>query len=223
MHENWNTKQVRMDLEQLRLESELDPNAPKMLPLIDDDNSNNNNNNNNNNDNDIDTAFDYVRYCLDNRKENKAMTLLRFHMWFDGYAKNRLETPVYSDVAIQIQKWRCDQDIKLYVFSNGWSEATRRFMMKTNHGDLNLLIDGYFDTSLGQLNDPDTFRKMLQRINEKPENVMFLTKSPEEGRAAESIGLTVVLVLTHRRNIERLDDDGRRMARVRSFNELEFE
>lgn len=144
-------------------------------------------------------------------------------MWFDAYSRNLLETPVYSDVAIQIQKWRCDQDIKLYVFSNGWAEATRRFLTKTNHGDLNLLIDDYFDTSLGQLSDANTFTKVLNKINEKSENVVFLTKSPDEGRAAQSIGLTVVLVLTHRRNIERLDEEARRMPRVRSFNEIEFE
>lgn len=55
-------------------------------------------------------------------------------MWFDGYKRQRIETPVYSDVAIQIQKWRCDQEIKLFVFSNGWAEATKRFMSQTNHG-----------------------------------------------------------------------------------------
>ncbi|KAH9419036.1 Enolase-phosphatase E1 [Dermatophagoides pteronyssinus] len=216
MRENWNSKQVRMDLEQMKAEAESDPMAPKIQ--LDPNESATTNM-----DSDIESAFEYVRYCLDTHNENKAITLLRFHMWFDGYSKNRLETPVYSDVAIQIQKWRCDQDIKLYVFSNGWAEATRRFLMKTNHGDLNLLIDGYFDTSLGQLTDAETFRRVLDRINEQPENVIFLTKSSIEGRAAESIGMTVVLVLTHRRNIERLDEEGRRMPRVRSFNELEFE
>lgn len=144
-------------------------------------------------------------------------------MWFDGYQKNRLETPVYSDVAIQIQKWRCDQEIKLYVLSNGWAEASKRFLTKTNHGDLNLLIDGYFDSSLGPLNEPATFETLLNRIQEKPENVILLTKSSEQGQAAQQLGLTVVLVLTHRRNIEKLDEKGRQMPRVRSFNELEFE
>lgn len=144
-------------------------------------------------------------------------------MWFDGYDKSKLETPVYSDVAVQIQKWRCDQNIKLFVFSNGWAEATKRFLSKTNHGDLNLLIDEHFDTSLGQLSDPETFKKVLSKIKEKPEDVVFLTKSADEARASAKVNLTTVLVLTHRRNIEKLDSDGKKMPRVRSFNELEFE
>lgn len=35
-------------------------------------------------------------------------------------------------------------------------------------------------------------------------------------------GLIVVLVLTHRRNIEKLDSEAKRLPRVRSFNEIEF-
>lgn len=67
LRENWNTKQVQMDLEQLRIESDSDPRAPKIHLEFTDTSI----------DADIDSAYDYVRYCIDNRKENKAMTLLR--------------------------------------------------------------------------------------------------------------------------------------------------
>ena len=134
-----------------------------------------------------------------------------------------METHVYSDVAIQLQKWRCDLQIRLFVFSNGWTEATRRFLTKTNHGDLNLLIDAHFDSSIGPLGEAATFQKMLDEIKQKPEDVLFLTKWPEEARAAKSLGITSVLVLTHRRNIDNLDEADKAMDRIRTFNELDFE
>ena len=147
----------------------------------------------------------------------------RFHVWFDGYDKGRIETPVYSDVAIQIQKWRCDLQIQLYVLSNGWAEANRRFLSKTNHGDLNLLISGHFDTTIGSFLSPDTYQKVLAEIKRSPEEVLFLTKSADEARTAQSVGIAVVLVMTHRRNIEKLEEADKSLPRIRSFNELEFE
>lgn len=143
-------------------------------------------------------------------------------MWFDGYKRQRIETPVYSDVAIQIQKWRCDLEIKLCVLSNGWAEATKRFLSRTNHGDMNLLIDEHLDTTLGQLNQTATFTKVLEKVKEPAAEVLFLTKNAEEAKAAIAAGLIVVMVLTHRRNIEKLDEESRKLPRVRSFNEIEF-
>lgn len=149
--------------------------------------------------------------------------MCRFHVWFDGYDKNRLETPIYSDVAIQIQKWRCDMQILLYVFSNGWAEANKRFLAKTNHGDLNLLISGHYDTTMGPSNEPDTFKRLLGAIKQKAEDVLFLTKAPAEAHAATAAGISCVLVMTHQRNIDKLDEADKEAPRIRSFNELEFE
>ena len=126
-------------------------------------------------------------------------------------------------MAIQLQKWRNDEGVKLHVFSNGWAEATKRFLARTNHGDLNLLIEDHFDTSLGSLTEEATYTKVLEKLKLPPNAVLFLTKSAEEGRVATKVGLLVVLVLTHRRNIEKLSEaDRAAMPRVRSFNEIEF-
>ncbi|KAJ6221760.1 hypothetical protein RDWZM_000305 [Blomia tropicalis] len=208
--ENFDKKAAQIDINGLRSEASQDGDAPK-IPADSAGMTNI-----------INGTVAYVTHCLDMHKENKAINLLRFHMWFDGFRRERLETPVYSDVAIQIQKWRTEDNIKLFVFSNGWAEATKRFLSRTTHGDLNLLIDGHFDTSLGSLNDANTFTQVLKKINEPAQEVLFLTKNADEGRAANQAGLIVVLVLTHRRNIDKLDSIAKRMPRVRSFNEIEF-
>ena len=210
LEENFEQKNVCTDIENLREQAKRDEAAPKIpgpeagRPAL------------------IDATVACVTHCAECKKENKAITLLRFHMWFDGYKRERIETPVYSDVAIQIQKWRCDQDIKLFVFSNGWAEATKRFLSRTNHGDMNLLIEDHFDTTLGPLTTQATFVKVSEKVQLPAQDLLFLTKSADEACAAQNAGLIVVLVLTHRRNIEKLDGEARRIPRVRSFNELEF-
>jgi len=141
-------------------------------------------------------------------------------MWFDGLKRGKIEMPVYSDVVSKLKKWSTELHIKLYVLSNGWSEATKRFMAMTNHGDLSVLIEDYFDTELGELNEPATYTKALAVIKEPAESVLFLTKNAGEARAAMTAGLNAILVLTHRRNIEKLDEEGKKIPRIRSFNEL---
>ena len=111
----------------------------------------------------------------------------------------------------------------MYVLSNGWALASKRFLSQTNHGDLNELITDYFDSDLGQLTDKSTYQKVLEQIKESAENVLFLTKNAREGQAALSAGLSVVLVMTHRRNIEKLSDEEKKIPRVRTFNDIEFQ
>jgi methionine salvage enolase-phosphatase E1 len=73
------------------------------------------------------------------------------------------------------------------------------------------------------LTDKESYQKILAKIGEQPEDVIFLTKSPEEAKAAKEVGITPILVLTHRRNIQKLDESDKQMTIIRSFNELEFE
>ncbi|KAI2810444.1 hypothetical protein RDWZM_002579 [Blomia tropicalis] len=208
-NENWDNDTTRQDLDALRAVSQSDPEAPQIASGL-------------SRDEEIDATVKFIRFYMEHQKECKALTLFRFRMWFDGYKRDRLNTPVYSDVAIQLQHWRSDQGIKLFVVSNGWSEATKRFLQKTSHGDMNLLIENHFDTRIGKLNEPDTYRKILEKIKEEANEVLFLTKDGSEGNAALNAGLNVVLVLTHRRNIEKLNEDEKKIPRVRSFNEIDF-
>ncbi len=210
IEEKWDNKDVKKDVEALRKEAAKDESGVKIAaaeaPLPEQQQS----------------VVDYVTQCLDSKKESKALSRFRFHMWFDGYDKGTLTTPVYSDVGIQIKSWK-EMDVKLYVLSNTWVEATKKFLSKTTQGDLNLMIDGHFDASDGSLSDKETYVKLVTKIGLTADQVLFLTKSAEEAKAAKEAGLPIVLVMTHRKNIEKLTEEEKALPRIRSFNELEFE
>ncbi|KAH9403770.1 Enolase-phosphatase E1 [Tyrophagus putrescentiae] len=163
-------------------------------------------------------------HCIDHKKDNEGMTLFRFHVIFDGYAKNRLETPLYTDVAVQMHHWVVEDKVKLYLFSNGWKEATKRYLEKTSKGDVNLLITDIFDAAdEGPLTDSNTFKKIAHKIKLPPDEVLFLTHSGKEGLAAKKAGVGAILVKTHRRDVFKLSaEEKKALPYVRSFNEIVF-
>ena len=122
----------------------------------------------------------------------------------------------------KIYRFAFQQGIKLYVLSNGWSLATKKFLEKTSQGNLAALILDYLDTDLGPLQSPDTYRKVLEKVNESPGDVVFLTKNVEEAKAATQVGITPILVLTHKKDVEAAAEVSPEIPHVRTFNEIEF-
>ncbi|XP_017494780.1 PREDICTED: enolase-phosphatase E1-like, partial [Rhagoletis zephyria] len=143
-----------------------------------------------------------------------------FHVWFDGYKRGKITTPVYSDVAVHIQKWATE--LKLYVLSNSWAEASRKFLQKTSNGDLNALIVKQFDTTLGQLTSPATYQNLIAKTKDQPANTVFLTMGIDEAKAAKAAGLQVVLVLTHSEEVDAITDTVSDIPIARSFTQIEF-
>ncbi|KAI2807764.1 hypothetical protein RDWZM_005230 [Blomia tropicalis] len=207
---NWGTAQCDEDMKALARAAAAQAEAPKIdlsmpKPQV------------------IDALQTYIDWAQEKLQDNtRAFSTYRFHVWFDGYDRGKLTTPVYSDVAVTIQKWRCDLNVRLYILSNGWAEATKKFMSKTSHGDLNLLIEGHFDTSSGPLTEPSTFKKVVEQIGANTSDVLFLTKSPEEGKAAKDAGLNVILVLTHRGSVDQALQMCKDIPIARTFTEIEF-
>lgn len=209
MENNWNKEDTKKDVEALAKAAEKDSNAPK----IDADAGKKEG---------VESVVKYINYLMENKKENRAYAFFRFHVWFDGFDKGKVTTPMYSDAAVQLQKWHCDMNIKMFVVSNGWSEANKKFLSKTSHGDLNMLIDDHFDTSVGPLTEESTFKKLIGKIKEKPADITFLTKSVEEGVAAKSAGMGVVLVLTHRKEVDAAVEQCKDVPIARTFTDIEI-
>lgn len=172
-------------------------------------------------------TFDYI---LRNPKADTVLhQRIRKLIWKEGFAKKdeTIKTPVYSDVVIQLKKWKTEKDVKFFVFSHANSELQSIFMSNTNHGDLEALIDGHCDpTDTGPKNDSQSYIKIAQKAGLQPQEMVFLSKSAQDATAAEKTGMPAVLVLTHRSNIEHLTPEEKTAFKgkiVRSFNEVDFD
>src|SRR5687768_7160130 len=104
---------------------------------------------------------------MDNNKEHKnAIKYFKFNMWFDTYDSQKLVTHVYTDAERNIKLWKSEYqyNIKLYVYSHGWAEAAKVFLRNTTHGNVDQFIDDYFDSTIGDMNAPNSYRTILDKI-----------------------------------------------------------
>lgn len=205
LEQNW--AKCRAEVEALASVAKQDPESPQVDPCGGQSEQ-------------VESIAAYLRYCEQRGRESKALAKLRLQVWFHGYDSGALSTPLYPDVAVNLRKWH-ERDIRLFLLSNGWAEATRKFMCRTSDGDLNPLISRHFDTSTGSLTSVDTYRKVASEIGEQPEDVLFLTKCADQARVARQCGITPVLVLSRKG-----DESGAHQYRdfqvVGTFAELQF-
>jgi enolase-phosphatase E1 len=208
VEENWADKELKKCIDSMRKESAKDESGPKIAaaeaPAGEQQQS----------------VVDYVTQCADST-ESSSLARFRYLLWFDGFDRGEIVTPIYSDVGIQVRKWK-DMDIKIYVVSNTWVEGTKKFLSKTSMGDLNLMIDGHYDYSVGSPTAAETYTKLIGKIGQTAGDVLFLTKYPPRAKAAKDAGLKIVLVLSHRWEITKLTEEEKAYPRIRSMNELEF-
>lgn len=164
-----------------------------------------------------------ILWGLDNHHETAAHYKMKFAIYEDGYEKGKLTTHVYTDVAKNMKKWN-EMGIKLFIYSNAWSKSQEVFMKQTNHGNLFDLINGFYDTTgIGEPTDSNSFVKLLEKIGLPANDVVYLTKGVNEGRAAKAAGVHAILVISHQHQMKKYDpNDLSSFERLRSFDELSF-
>jgi len=123
----------------------------------------------------------------------KVTTLktLQGMIWESGYRDGVLRGHVYDDAAEGLARWH-EAGHKIYVYSSGSIAAQRLLFAFSDHGDLSGLFSGYFDTTIGLKNDPDSYRRIAPRIGAAPADIIFLSDSAGEIAAAHTAGLRTV-------------------------------
>lgn len=169
----------------------------------------------------IKTVTVYVDYLQENHQENRPLILYRFLVWFDGYDRGLLCTPVNAEVVANLKKWT-QQNIKVYVLSHGWAVANRKFLEKTNQGNILALITDVMDTEVGSLTNHETFTKVATRVKEDPKNIVYLTKNVSEALSASASGMQVIMVLNDQKLIDNAKEVEGRFPQVSNFNGIEF-
>ena len=155
-----------------------------------------------------------VRMVDEDRKDT-ALKSLQGELWRDAFARGGLRAHVYPDVRPAFARWKA-RGIKLYVFSSGSVAAQKLVFGHSVDGDLEVLIDGHFDTTTGEKRSPDSYRAIAAAIARPPGVTLFLSDSPEELDAAAAAGMTTCQLLR----------DGQpppaqpRHATARSFDEV---
>ena len=130
-------------------------------------------------------------------KEDKKITPLKElqgMIWEEGFKKGELVSHIYEDALKKLKEWK-DKGIPVYVYSSGSVKAQKLFFSHTTYGDISYLFSGHFDTKIGNKKNPESYRKISDKLGLKTSEILFLSDSKEEIEAADRAGMKVIMVM----------------------------
>lgn len=109
-------------------------------------------------------------------------------IWRDGFDRGDLTSHLFDDVAPALRAWHA-AGIVLAIFSSGSVDAQRAWFGHSPAGDLQPLIQAYFDTeNAGPKRDADSYRKIATALGTEAHAIAFLSDARAELDAARTAG-----------------------------------
>jgi enolase-phosphatase E1 len=142
----------------------------------------------------IASAVEFVEWLMDRDVKSTPLKELQGRIWEDGYRQGALVGQVFPDVPPALRRWN-DQSLNLGIFSSGSVLAQRLLFQHSSAGDLTRLLHAFFDTNVGAKIDPDSYRRIAQRLGRPVNGIVFLSDTPRELDAARAAGMPVRLVI----------------------------
>lgn len=115
-------------------------------------------------------------------------------IWEEGYTQGHFQGHLYPDAAACLNQWHT-QGFCLYVFSSGSIKAQKLLFGHTHEGDLTPLFKDFFDTTTGPKLESSSYQSLSQRIEHRPEKILFLSDIEGELDAALKAGLKTVQLI----------------------------
>jgi enolase-phosphatase E1 len=114
-------------------------------------------------------------------------------IWEEGFSNGTFRAPLYAEVARKLKAWRAS-GIRLYIYSSGSVEAQKLLVRHTSEGDLSLLLQGYFDATIGSKLARESYRAIEGLIGLEAPDLLFRSDHPGEIRAARLAGWQAILI-----------------------------
>lgn len=169
----------------------------------------------------IDSIVNNVLWQMDSKRHNTALKQLQILVWVYGYENGELRGHVYDDVGVCFRRWR-SMGFRLFVYSTGMAVAQQLLFSNSTQGNLLNYIENYFDLLVGPKTQATSFKKIANYyMNVATTQVLFITDTPDEGRAAREAGCQVVLV-QRPENRRISQSQGQEFAIVSSLSHIEF-
>lgn len=152
---------------------------------------------------------------MDADRKVTALKALQGMIWKTGYEDGSLVSHLYPDALAELPRWHA-AGIRLAVYSSGSVPAQKLLFGHTPDGDLQPLFSAWFDTRVGGKRETDSYRKIVEKLGEAAQDILFLSDIAEELDAAAAAGLRTTQLVRA--------EDGTQPAlnhpQVRSFSEI---
>lgn len=163
---------------------------------------------------DLDSIATYVHWLIDRDRKSTGLKSLQGKIWQEGYVNGTLKSQVFDDVRPAFERWTGQQ---ICIFSSGSVLAQQLLFAYTDHGDLTTFISDYFDTNVGPKGDPESYRKIANKMNLPPNEILFISDVVAELEAATAAGMQTRLSI---RPGNQPQPDPDRFQIIHSLNEL---
>jgi enolase-phosphatase E1 len=136
----------------------------------------------------------YVYWLMDHDRKSTGLKSLQGKIWEEGYRSGVLESVVFPDVPLALQRWH-KAGLKIAIFSSGSVLAQKLLFAHTTAGDLTQFIQAYFDTTTGAKTDPESYRRISSSLQLSIEQILFITDVTAELEAATNAGMQNALCI----------------------------
>lgn len=124
---------------------------------------------------------------VDQDRKQAGLKALQGMIWDEGYRQRAFVPELYGDVLPALTQWRA-RGIRLGIYSSGSEQAQRLLFAHTNVGDVTLLFEHFFDTSVGDKKTASSYRTISAQIGLQPHHILFLSDAEGELDAAALAG-----------------------------------
>lgn len=128
---------------------------------------------------------------IDLDRKHPALKEIEGWIWERGYAAGELAGHVYPDVPAAFARWTA-AGLGLAIYSSGSVLAQRLLFAHSSCGDLARHLSHYFDTGIGPKRAPPSYAKIADQLKHPPRELLFLSDTVEELRAANTAGFAVM-------------------------------
>jgi enolase-phosphatase E1 len=137
---------------------------------------------------DVDRIIDILLHWIAEDRKATPLKTLQGLVWEQGYRSADFTGHVYPDTAPAMRRWS-DRGARIFIYSSGSVKAQQLIFGHSDAGDLRPLIDGYFDTHVGNKRDAASYRRITGHIGLPAEQILFLSDTAEELDAAADAGM----------------------------------
>lgn len=129
----------------------------------------------------------------DEDRKVTPLKTLQGMIWSGGYRSGELRAHLYEDSVRALRRWRA-AGLSVYIYSSGSIAAQELYFAHTVFGDLSALIAGYFDTTTGPKQAPESYAAIATAVRQPAEALRFFSDTAAELRAAQAAGMQAVQV-----------------------------
>jgi enolase-phosphatase E1 len=135
-----------------------------------------------------------VHALMDRDSKSTGLKTLQGLVWKSGFESGSLRAEMFDDVLPAWRRWR-DAGVELRIYSSGSILAQKLFFSHTTQGDATGLLSGYYDTTIGNKREAESYARIATDCGRPPQGIVFFSDVAAELRAAAAAGMQTVGVV----------------------------